>query len=40
MNTIEDRLREAMRERAMHFPIDPDAWERTVARNRPLRPRP
>jgi hypothetical protein len=34
MNAIEDRLREALRERAMHFPTDPDAWERTVARTR------
>jgi len=34
MNTIEDRLREALRERASHSPIDPDAWERTVARSR------
>ena len=34
MNTVEDRLREALRERASHSPIDPDAWERTVARSR------
>ena len=34
MNTIEDRLREALRERAAQSPIDPDAWTRTVARVR------
>ncbi len=34
MNTIEDRLRDALRERAAHSPIDPDAWARTVARSR------
>ena len=40
MNTVEDRLREALRERATHAPIDPDAWERTVARvRRPVRAR-
>jgi hypothetical protein len=41
MNTIEDRLRDALRERATHSPIDPDAWEQTVARvRRPVRARP
>ena len=40
MNTIEDRLRDALRERARHSPIDPDAWEQTVARvRRPVRAR-
>jgi hypothetical protein len=40
MNTVEDRLREALRERATHSPIDPDAWEQTVARvRRPVRAR-
>ncbi len=34
MNTIENRLRDALRERAAHSPIDPDAWARTVARSR------
>jgi hypothetical protein len=35
MNTIEDRLRDALRERASHSPVDdPDAWSRTVARSR------
>ncbi len=34
MNTVEDRLREALRERATHSPIDPDAWEQAVARSR------
>jgi hypothetical protein len=34
MNTIEDRLRDALRERAARSPIDPDAWPRTVARSR------
>jgi hypothetical protein len=35
MNTIEDRLRDALRERAGHSPInDPDAWSQTVARSR------
>jgi hypothetical protein len=41
MNTVEDRLRDALRERAAHSPIDPDAWEQTVARvRRPVRARP
>jgi hypothetical protein len=40
MNTIEDRLRDALRERAAQSPIDPDAWTRTVARvRRPARAR-
>ena len=39
MNTIEERLRDALAERAAHSPIDPDAWERTRARSRTgLRP--
>jgi hypothetical protein len=37
MNTIEDRLREALRERARYSPVDPDAWERTIARTRRTR---
>jgi len=40
MNTIEDRLREALRERARYSPVDPDAWAKTVARTRPARGRP
>ena len=39
MNTIEDRLREALRERARYSPVDPDAWAKTVARTRPARGR-
>jgi len=34
MNTVEDRLREALAERAARSPIDPDAWDKTVARSR------
>jgi hypothetical protein len=34
MNTLEDRLRETLAERAQHSPIDPDAWDKTVARSR------
>ena len=34
MTTVEDRLRDALRERAAHCPIDPDAWPQTVARTR------
>jgi hypothetical protein len=34
MNTVEDRLRDALSERAEYSPIGPDAWERTVARTR------
>jgi hypothetical protein len=40
MNTVEDRVREALRERARHSPVDPDAWSRTVARSRMRRWRP
>jgi len=32
MNTVEDRLRDALSERAAHSPIDRDAWAHTVAR--------
>ena len=28
MNALEDRLREALAERAAHSPIDPEAWDR------------
>jgi hypothetical protein len=38
MSTVEDRLRDALRERAARAPIDPDAWPRTVARSRRRRP--
>jgi hypothetical protein len=38
MNALEDRLREALADRAAHSPIDPDAWDKTVARSRRLRP--
>jgi hypothetical protein len=34
MSTLEDRLREALAERATLSPIDPDAWDKTVARSR------
>ena len=34
MNALEDRLREALAERAAHRPIDPDAWDKTVTRSR------
>jgi hypothetical protein len=34
MSAIEDRLREALSERASHAPVDPDAWSRTLARSR------
>jgi hypothetical protein len=34
MSPLEDRLREALTERASLAPIDPDAWEKTVARSR------
>lgn len=34
MNRLEGRLREALAERAAHCPIDPDAWDKTVARSR------
>jgi hypothetical protein len=38
MTTLEDRLREALAERAAHSPIAPDAWHKTLARGR-RRPR-
>lgn len=34
MTALEDRLREALAERAAHSRIDPDAWDKTVARSR------
>jgi hypothetical protein len=34
MTSVEDRLRDALRERASQSPIDPDAWPQTVARTR------
>ena len=34
MSTVEDRLREALAERAARSPIDPDAWDKTVAKSR------
>lgn len=34
MNTFEDRLRDALRERADHSPVSSDAWERVLARAR------
>jgi hypothetical protein len=34
MNTVEDRLREALAERAALSPVDPGAWDKTVARSR------
>lgn len=34
MNALEERLREALADRAAHSPIDPDAWDKTVARSR------
>jgi hypothetical protein len=34
MNTLEDQLREALAERATLSPINPDAWDKTVARSR------
>jgi hypothetical protein len=40
MNTIEDRLRDALWERARRSPIDPHAWERTQARIPATRKRP
>ena len=33
MNALEDRLRETLAERATLSPIDPDAWDKTVARS-------
>jgi hypothetical protein len=40
MNTLEDRLREALSERAQQSALSDDAWARTVARARRRRPRP
>ncbi len=34
MNALEDLLRETLAERATLSPIDPDAWDKTVARSR------
>jgi hypothetical protein len=34
MNTLEDRVREALTERAAHSPISADAWDKTVTRSR------
>jgi hypothetical protein len=34
MTALEDRLREALAERAAHSRIDPDAWDKAVARSR------
>jgi hypothetical protein len=34
MSTLEDRLREALAERAALSPVDPDAWDKAVARSR------
>lgn len=34
MSTVEDRLREALAERAALSPVDPDAWDKAVARSR------
>lgn len=34
MNTVEDRLRDALRERADHSPVSSDAWERVLTRTR------
>ena len=34
MNTLEDRLRDALRERADHSPVSSDAWERVLTRER------
>jgi hypothetical protein len=34
MTTFEDRLREALAERATLSPVDPGAWDKTVARSR------
>jgi hypothetical protein len=33
MSTLEDRLRQALAERATLSPIDPDAWDKTVTRS-------
>jgi hypothetical protein len=34
MTALEDRLREALAERAAHSRIDPHAWDKAVARSR------
>ncbi|MBV9795451.1 MAG: hypothetical protein JO016_16100 [Actinobacteria bacterium] len=34
MNPVEDRLREALAARAAQSPVDPDAWDKAVARSR------
>jgi hypothetical protein len=34
VNTVEDRLRDALRERPDHSPVSTDAWERVLARTR------
>jgi hypothetical protein len=34
MSTVEDRLREALAERAAQSPIDPGAWDKAVAKSR------
>ena len=34
MTTLEDRLREALAERAALSPVDPDAWDKAMARSR------
>ena len=34
MTTLEDRLREALTERAALSPVDPHAWDKVVARSR------
>ncbi|HEY6297343.1 MAG TPA: hypothetical protein VIX15_16920 [Streptosporangiaceae bacterium] len=34
MNTVEDRLRDALRERADHSPVSTGAWERVLTRTR------
>ena len=34
MNSLGERLREALRERAAQSPVSPDAWSRTLARTR------
>jgi hypothetical protein len=40
MNTLEDRLRDALRERADHSPVSSDAWERVLTRARKRRASP
>lgn len=36
MNTLENRLRDALRERAARSPVDPHAWERVLDRTGPV----